>query len=40
MGSDDADGIEAIGKHARSAVEMADLPFAIPVEIDVALQVE
>jgi hypothetical protein len=39
-GSGDADGIEAIGKHARSAVEMAELPFAIPIEIDMALQVE
>lgn len=31
---------EAIGKHARSAVGMAELPFAIPVEIEMVLEVE
>jgi enamine deaminase RidA (YjgF/YER057c/UK114 family) len=31
---------EAIGKHARSAVGMAELPFNIPVEIEMILEVE
>lgn len=31
---------EAIGKHARSAVGMAELPFGIPVEIEMILDVE
>ena len=31
---------EAIGKHARSAVGMAELPFGIPVEIEMVLEVE
>ena len=31
---------EAIGKHARSAVGMTELPFNIPVEIEVILEVE
>ena len=31
---------EAIGKHARSAVEMAELPMGIPVEIEMVLEVE
>ena len=31
---------EAIGKHARSAVGMAELPFNIPVEIEMVLEVE
>ena len=31
---------DAIGKHARSAVGMAELPFNIPVEIEVILEVE
>lgn len=31
---------EAMGKHARSAVGMAELPFNIPVEIEVILEVE
>jgi enamine deaminase RidA (YjgF/YER057c/UK114 family) len=31
---------EAIGKHARSAVGVAELPFNIPVEIEVILEVE
>ena len=31
---------EAIGKHARSAVGMAELPFGIPVEIEMILEVE
>ena len=31
---------EAIGKHARSAVGMAELPFNIPVEIELILEVE
>ena len=31
---------EAIGKHARSAVGMAELPFSIPVEIEMILEVE
>ncbi|TKB77743.1 MAG: RidA family protein [Nitrospira sp.] len=31
---------EAIGKHARSAVGMAELPFNIPVEIEVIVEVE
>src|ERR1700756_2149955 len=30
----------AIGKHARSAVGMAELPFGIPVEIEMVLEVE
>jgi enamine deaminase RidA (YjgF/YER057c/UK114 family) len=30
---------EAIGKHARSAVGMAELPFSIPVEIEMILEV-
>jgi enamine deaminase RidA (YjgF/YER057c/UK114 family) len=31
---------ESIGKHARSAVGMAELPFSIPVEIEMILEVE
>ena len=31
---------ESIGKHARSAVGMAELPFGIPVEIEMILEVE
>ena len=31
---------EAIGKHARSAVGMAELPFNIPVEIEMIVEVE
>jgi enamine deaminase RidA (YjgF/YER057c/UK114 family) len=31
---------EAIGKHARSAVGMASLPFNIPVEIEMVLEVD
>ena len=31
---------EAIGKHARSAVGMAELPLGIPVEIEMILEVE
>jgi enamine deaminase RidA (YjgF/YER057c/UK114 family) len=31
---------EAIGKHARSAVGMAELPFGISVEIEMVLEVE
>jgi enamine deaminase RidA (YjgF/YER057c/UK114 family) len=31
---------EQIGKHARSAVGMAELPFGIPVEIEMILEVE
>jgi enamine deaminase RidA (YjgF/YER057c/UK114 family) len=31
---------EAIGKHARSAVGMAELPMGIPVEIEMILEVE
>ena len=31
---------EAIGKHARSAAGMAELPFNIPVEIEMILEVE
>jgi len=31
---------EAIGKHARSAVGMAELPFNIPVEIEMILEIE
>ena len=31
---------EAIGKHARSAVGMAELPNNIPVEIEMILEVE
>ncbi len=31
---------EAIGKHARSAVGMAELPMGIPVEIERVLEVE
>ena len=31
---------EAIGKHARSEVGMAELPFNIPVEIEMILEVE
>ena len=31
---------EAAGKHARSAVGMAELPFGIPVEIEMVLEVE
>ena len=31
---------EAIGKHARSAVGMAELPSGIPVEIEMILEVE
>jgi len=31
---------EAIGKHARSAVGMAELPFGTPVEIEMVLEVE
>ncbi len=31
---------ENIGKHARSAVGMAELPFGIPVEIEMILEVE
>ena len=31
---------EAIGKHARSAVGMAELPMGIPVEIELIVEVE
>jgi len=31
---------EAVGKHARSAVGMAELPFGIPVEVEMVLEVE
>ncbi len=31
---------ETIGKHARSAVGMAELPMGIPVEIEMVLEVE
>jgi enamine deaminase RidA (YjgF/YER057c/UK114 family) len=31
---------EAIGKHARSAVGMSELPFNIPVEIEMIVEVE
>ena len=31
---------EAIGKHARSAVGMAELPFNIPVEIEMIVEIE
>ena len=31
---------EAIGKHARSAVGVAGLPFNAPVEVEVVLEVE
>jgi enamine deaminase RidA (YjgF/YER057c/UK114 family) len=31
---------EAIGKHARSAVGMAELPMGIPVEIEMIIEVE
>src|SRR5207247_7023590 len=31
---------EAIGKHARSAVGMAELPVGIPVEIEMIVEVE
>ncbi len=31
---------EPIGKHARSAVGMAELPWSIPVEIEMILEVE
>ncbi|OGL20039.1 MAG: hypothetical protein A3F92_05400 [Candidatus Rokubacteria bacterium RIFCSPLOWO2_12_FULL_71_22] len=31
---------ESIGKHARSAVGMAELPMGIPVEIEMVLEVE
>lgn len=31
---------EAIGKHARSAVGVAELPFNIPVEIEVIVEIE
>ena len=31
---------EAVGKHARSAVGMAELPLGIPVEIEMVLEVE
>ena len=31
---------EAIGKHARSAVGMAELPMGIPVEVEMVLEVE
>jgi enamine deaminase RidA (YjgF/YER057c/UK114 family) len=31
---------EAVGKHARSAVGMAELPVGIPVEIEMILEVE
>ena len=31
---------EAIGKHARSAVGMAELPFNIPVEVEMIIEVE
>jgi len=31
---------EAIGRHARSAVGMAELPFGIPVEIEMVLEVD
>ena len=31
---------DAIGKHARSAVGMAELPMGIPVEIEMGLEVE
>ena len=31
---------ESIGKHARSAVGMAELPMGIPVEIEMILEVE
>jgi enamine deaminase RidA (YjgF/YER057c/UK114 family) len=31
---------DAIGKHARSAVGMAELPMGIPVEIEMILEVE
>ncbi|MBI3629899.1 MAG: RidA family protein, partial [Candidatus Rokubacteria bacterium] len=30
----------AIGKHARSAVGMAELPWGIPVEIEMVVEVE
>jgi len=31
---------EAIGKHARSAVGLAELPRGIPVEIEIIMEVE
>ena len=31
---------DAIGKHARSAVGMAELPMGIPVEIEMVVEVE
>jgi enamine deaminase RidA (YjgF/YER057c/UK114 family) len=31
---------ETIGKHARSAVGMSELPFNIPVEIEMIVEVE
>jgi enamine deaminase RidA (YjgF/YER057c/UK114 family) len=31
---------EAIGKHARSAVGMAELPFNIPVEVEMIIEVD
>jgi enamine deaminase RidA (YjgF/YER057c/UK114 family) len=31
---------EAVGKHARSAVGMAELPFNIPVEVEMIVEVE
>jgi enamine deaminase RidA (YjgF/YER057c/UK114 family) len=31
---------ESVGKHARSAVGMAELPNNIPVEIEMILEVE
>jgi enamine deaminase RidA (YjgF/YER057c/UK114 family) len=31
---------EAVGKHARAAVGMAELPLGIPVEIEMVLEVE
>lgn len=31
---------EAVGKHARSAVGLAELPMGIPVEIEMVLEVE
>jgi len=31
---------EAIGKHARSAVGLAELPMGIPVEIEMIVEVE
>jgi enamine deaminase RidA (YjgF/YER057c/UK114 family) len=31
---------EGIGKHARSAVGMSELPFNIPVEIEMIVEIE